>query len=382
MTDEATPSPDLPAALVEEVLGKARDLGGDLLRNLSDLHQRSDALRKQLEDKGLLRREAELPSIVPPTTCAADGSYAVERLMTVDLAVAAAVAVEGLTPPSETRHWPEPRHKSIVLYERHSEDTATILRAAMMGEELTLARAAPHDLVLVDGSLTSPIIYFNQGFSKIRDNPEMRASKMLAAEGMRMMESYAEILENQRSDKQYAGIPKYSTKQEVVDFLGLSAPNDDRGLLTLIMKPGEYTNPIPLGKGNPSRPWHLGVKELHGGDAARALVGRIIAALENLHVLYYKPRAWLPALRVEISLGVAENSHRLAMVLEGLKHQCAAASMLEPYPLYMADRFVKALSGSVPAFRHITTQRIAEDYAGDAGEIFIAMHGFRSEKGK
>ena len=380
MRDEATPSPDLPAALVEDVLGKARDLGGDLLRNLSDIHKRRDELRNRLVDKGLLSREAELPSIVSPTTCAADGSYAVERLMTVDLAVAAAVAVEGLTPPSETRHWPEPRHRSLVFYEQHSEDTATILRAVMMGEELSLARVAPHELVLVDGSLTSPIIYFNQGFSKIRENKKMKVSKMLAAEGGRMLESYADILENRRSDKQYAGIPKYSTKREIADFLELDAPYDDRGLLTLIMKPGEYTAPISLTQ--PSQPWHLGVTALCEGDAARCHVERIVAALGNLRIFYYKPRAWLPALRVEIPREAAENSHRLAIILDGLKHQCATAPMLEPYPLYMADRFVKALSSSVPAFRHITTQRIAEDYDGDAGEIFFAMHGFRSEKGK
>lgn len=378
--DEATPSPDLPAALVEDVLGKARDLSGDLLKNLSEMHERRDALRKRLTDNGLLRREADLPSADSPTTCAADGSYAVERLMTVDLAVAAAVAVEGLTPPSEARHWPEPRYKSIVSYERHSEDTTAILRAAMMGEELALARSAPHDLVLVDGSLTSPIIYFNQGFSKIGENREMKVSGILDAGAAQMLESYADILENRRSDKQYAGIPKYSVKREVADFLKLEAPYDDRGLLTLIMKSGEYIEPLPLTQ--PTSPWHLDVNDLRDSGAARALADRVVAALGNMRVFYYKPRAWLPALRVEISPGAAENHHRLAAVLKGLNHQCAAPSMLEPYPLYMADRFVKALSASVPAFRHITTQRIAEKYGGDAGEIFFAMHGFRSEKGK
>ena len=58
--------------------------------------------------------------------------------------------------------------------------------------------------------------------------------------------------------------------------------------------------------------------------------------LENLRVLYYKPHTWLPALRLEMPRGVAENDHRLATVLYGIKHQCATPSMLEPYPLYMA----------------------------------------------
>jgi hypothetical protein len=55
--------------------------------------------------------------------------------------------------------------------------------------------------------------------------------------------------------------------------------------------------------------------------------------------------------------------------------------MLEPYPLYLADRTVKALARAVPAFRQVTTQRISEKYEGDIGEVFFAMHGYRSEIG-
>ena len=55
--------------------------------------------------------------------------------------------------------------------------------------------------------------------------------------------------------------------------------------------------------------------------------------------------------------------------------------MLEPYPLYLADRTVKALARALPAFRQVTTQRIAEKHEGDVGEVFFAMHGYRSETG-
>ena len=75
------------------------------------------------------------------------------------------------------------------------------------------------------------------------------------------------------------------------------------------------------------------------------------------------------------------SQHRLATVVQGLKYQCATAAMLEPYPLYLADRTVKALAKAVPAFRQVTTQRICENYEGDIGEVFFAMHGYRSEAG-
>jgi hypothetical protein len=56
--------------------------------------------------------------------------------------------------------------------------------------------------------------------------------------------------------------------------------------------------------------------------------------------------------------------------------------MLEPYPIYLADRTVKALARAMPAFRQVTTQRISEQYRGDIGEVFFAMHGYRSDSGR
>lgn len=56
--------------------------------------------------------------------------------------------------------------------------------------------------------------------------------------------------------------------------------------------------------------------------------------------------------------------------------------MLEPYPVYLADRMVKSLTRAIPAFRQITTQRISERYTGDIAEVFFAMNGYRSETGR
>ena len=99
-------------------------------------------------------------------------------------------------------------------------------------------------------------------------------------------------------------------------------------------------------------------------------------------MFHYKPHAWLPALRIEVGSEVALNAHRLATVVQGIKYQCAAASMLEPYPLYLADRTVRALAASLPAFRQVTTQQISGEYGGDVGDVFLALHGYRSEIGR
>jgi hypothetical protein len=125
--------------------------------------------------------------------------------------------------------------------------------------------------------------------------------------------------------------------------------------------------------------WHLNVAGLPAH--ARQLAQEIVSALASIHILYYKPHAWLPALRLEAAPDVALNNSRLAVVLRGVREQCATPAMLEPYPIYLADRTVKALAGALPAFRHIATQSVSENYEGDIADVFFAMHGYRSESG-
>src|SRR2546428_6816578 len=139
MGTDQTPFADLPAALVEEVLGQTSAVAEGLLRSFSKIRKDRESLRSQLAKSGLVVSESSLGYPPLPTTCAADGSYAIERLLTTDLAAAAAVVVEGLTPPSEKRHWDVPHHTTFIVSEPHVEDTSTTLRAIMLGNELVLA---------------------------------------------------------------------------------------------------------------------------------------------------------------------------------------------------------------------------------------------------
>jgi hypothetical protein len=375
------PFVDLPAALVEEILKETESVASSLLGTFESIRSQKSQLRDDLKAAGLVMHESDLGYPPIPTTCAVDGSYAIERLLTTDLAACAAVAMEGLTPPSEVRHWDQPRHVTFITPETHNPDTATILRAVMLGAELLLATQAPHDLVMLDGTLTLPIIYFNQALAKSAEEPDLVTSKEFqtrAADGLR---AYLEILRAERSDKDYAGLPKYSTRREVGRKLKWPTHHDDRGLLTLLLEPGELTKPLTLGP--PGQPWHLSTGSLPGElrKAADTYAGDIVDTLDDVHVLYYKPHGWLPALRLEVASNIAKNAHRLARVIQGLKHQSAAPGMLEPYPLYLADRTVKQLARAVPAFRQVTTQRISEKYGGDISEVFFGMHGYRSDSG-
>lgn len=382
-----TPFAELPAALVEEVLDQSAAVAEGLLASFQKVRADRTSLRQQLARSGLVIPESSLGYPPPPTTCAADGSYAIERLLTTDIAAAAAVAVEGLTPPSEQRHWDLPRHKAFVAAEPHLEDTSTVLRAVMLGEELRLATSAPHDLVMIDGTLTLPTIYFNQALNKAPDVPELRSAREFVGHCQRYLDAYLALLRAERSDKLFVALPKYSTRREIGSALGWPPGHDDRGMLTLLLNAGELTKPLPLE--HPRDPagnltWHLNTGRLPTEVRRQAgeLADEIVSALGSVHVFYYKPHDWLPALRVEIAASIAANAHRLAIVIQGLKHQSATPSMLEPYPIYLADRTVKALARAIPAFRQVTTQRVSEQYRGDIGEVFFALHGYRSETGR
>lgn len=380
MVDQTMPFADLPAALVEEVIEHTNIVGDELIKSFKQMKDDKEGNRLLLEKSGLLLHESVLGYPALPTTCGTDGSYAIDRLLTIDLIAAASVAVEGLTPPSERRYWDQPRHFVYVASEVHHPDTATVLRALMLGGELNLAVKAPHELVLFDGTLTLPTIYFNQALNKAAEVASLKCAKDFIANANLFLESYNEILLAQRSDKIYIGLPKYSTKREIGKILNWASEYDDRGMLTYILRAGELTKPLPIEQ--PQQAWHLNVSSIKRVKPNIVnTVDSIINCLQQIHVLYYKPHEYVPALRIETTRSIATNKHRLAVLIQGIKHQCATASMLEPYPLYLADRVVKALSKSLPTFRQIATQRVAESYAGSIDDVFFSLHGYRSEGG-
>ncbi len=376
------PFAELPAALVEEVLARTEGLGQELLDSFEDMRAQRQMRREQLAQAGLLHRDADLPYVPIPTTCGVDGSYAIERLLTTDLVAAAALAVEGLTPPSETRHWPEPRHQVYVETEGHGANTGTVARAVMMGMEMLLAANAPHEVVFIDGSLTTPLIYFNQAMNQVAETPGRQIGQELAQQLRQYLEAYHAVLASQRTDRAWVGAPKYTTRREIGQKLGWPETHDDRGLLTHVLAPGEYAGPIRLEQ--PLQPWHLNTSP--ASAAGQAAIDRLVAEITDfmaeIRVVYYRPNPWLPALRIETSQAVANTPARLAAVIHGLRHQCGSAAILEPYPLYMADRMVKHLARALPAFRQVTSQRLAEIYAGDVGDIFLGLHGYRTESGQ
>lgn len=378
---------DLPSALVDDVLARTTDIAMNLVTSFQDAKDKRAERRARLVDSGMVVTESSLGHPPHPTTCATDGSYAIDRLLARDLVAAAAVAVEGLTPPSEERHWDRPHHSTFLAAEPHHRDTSTVLRAVMLGEELRLITKAPHDLLMLDGTMTLPLIYFNQALNKAPLVPGLQCAQEFVTNVQSYLDAYLSILRSKRSDKHFVALPKYSSRREVGRQLGWPEGYDDRGMLTLLLNSGELTKPRELE--HPRNldgeiTWHLDTGRLPEKVRAPAkeLADEIVRTLGPLHVTYYKPQEWLPALRIEMSQSIASNKHRLATVIQGVKHQTITPSMLEPYPIYLADRMVKALRRGVKGFRQVATQRVSEEYKGDIGDVFFALHAYRTDSGR
>lgn len=372
---------ELPEALVSDMLGETNRLSTTLIDNFKQVHADKGRIRDLLEKSGLLGHDADLIGTVSsPTVCAVDGSYAIEKLVSSDLVACAAVAVEGLAPPSEKRHWPRPRHFQHMGPVPHNSSNTVVCRAVMMTMELELCCLAPHDVVLFDGSLTTPLIYINQGLTETDPDPEF--SRVLNQRIEKALRNYIQIITSPKNDQLYIGLPKYSQQREVGLKIGLPATYDDKALLTLLLNAGEFVGPLPLQE--PNSRWHLSLP--HQSPIVQKLGEELEKVFNNpssIKVMYYKPNTFVPALRIELSESIAKNKSRLASLLQGIKYQCASQGIMEPYPNYLADRMVKHLSTAIPSIRTMLMQTMVEKNPDvPVGDILLSMHSYRTEGGR
>jgi hypothetical protein len=112
------------------------------------------------------------------------------------------------------------------------------------------------------------------------------------------------------------------------------------------------------------------------------LIKKVIHYLNEICIFYYRPFDHIPALRLEVSASVANSRNRLSVLLESVKSQCSVPGLMEPFPLYLADRMVKHLRTALPAIRKTTTQEMSQNWEGKYSDLYFAMHGYRTEWGK
>src|SRR5262249_16885600 len=276
-----------------------------------------------------------------PSVVGIDGSYQVHRLTAVDLSATAAVAVEG-TSKEARRHWEKPHHRMWVESLEHSKNVTNTLRGLMISMELDLAALAPYDLFLLDGSFIVLLIYLNQGLTSVGEAPQaLRLEFQRRWVEQEILSRFVNLLVSDRT----VAVPKYSGRNELAEFFrSMSLPETDgKTLATLILEPGEYTTPQPIYRfETEEEEYHL--PEAHCPRATQAQVNRHLA---NMRVIFFRPFGWVPAIRLEVPHPIAASQPRLSMVLHGIERQYFSPAVIEPYPLFLADRMVKSLGAGI-----------------------------------
>ena len=363
---------DLPDALVRDLLAKATPVAISVENRLASLDQQRDRLRRVVRDKYQIRRKADLDVPREPSIVGVDGSYQMHRLTSIDVCAAAAVAIQGSVREERNRHWPEPYHRLWIEGIPHVTRSTGVLRAIMVAMELELAALAPHDLVLLDGSFASLVIYVNQGLNSVHESaPESLDDELLSRWHGGLYNEVLEVLSGYR----IVAVPKYTSRTELIDSIEVEVGQqiDDKTLATIILGPGEYTEPLAL---HHDQPYHLAKR-----FCTDAQNRELDQAMQALRVIYFRPYSWLPALRLELTTACANSLSRLSIVLEGIQRQFFNPAVIEPYPLFLADRMVKSLGAGVAAVEQAVAQHVAQGGV-DMEVAMLCLQNYRTEGGR
>jgi hypothetical protein len=365
---------EIPASLVEQMLQRTNEIGDILQSSMHDINRKREKFRQQLEQIGLLDNDINFGNIKPLVSGGVDGAYAVDRLLGTDLLFAAAVGVEGINELENGKRI-APNHDVFVYPEKHNPENMISARAIMVEMEIKLAANAPYDIVYLDGSLTTALIHMYKAINFI-ENLNSKSSDKIREDFKDFLISYKKILDFKDSYKYYLGIPKYTSRNDIGKNLHWPENYDDRAILTLILDPGEFTRPKLF---TSEEGWH--VRLPYEDEELRVLMQQVISGIKNLSVIYYKPHPWCPALRIEMPSATAGDETKLNSILINIKNQCQTPSIMEPFPLYMADRIAKHMAPAIPAYKQIIMNQMTQLNDDNEKDIFFLMHSYRTEGG-
>jgi hypothetical protein len=361
---------DLLAALLSSapaVAEEVEDLLGPALRARQQLREAALSL-------GLIRTWSGGRT---RTVAAVDGGFAVERTIAVDLVLSVAVGVEGFSPDRRSWEWDDNQHslaRHVLTHDMHNERLA---RAGMMIQELDVLADTPHDLMIFDGSHVTPVIALNSALAS-RSAPVRDAVAELA--DRHGLES---ALGTFVEDPRIVAMPKYSSSRELCDLLaketGTEVPGDDKYLMSLILRDGEFTEPQQV----PFDPWGLLHVRAHPEAASHihALALSVQAKFEPLRerkiaCLYFRPHQGASAYRIETKLPMAQDDEEIADLLASIHAQQMSPFVWEPYPQYLADVMAKSVGYAIQALQTATHLSLTH-HTPDLADMVV--HSYRTE---
>jgi len=332
----------LPEDLLRDLLDGTDDVVATVTELLGPALEGRAEIRQALVDSGQIRRQTPAP---PMTVAGVDGGFAVERTAAVDIALAVAVGVEGLS--DGTTIWPSPQYQWWALPSKHDMDVERLARGIMVAEELSVLNGAPHELKILDGSHLTLVIQLNTALTAL--------STACRAEAKRMWDrlATATCLHDVCRDNATIAMPKYDSSRVVADslekHLGKPIPGDDKYILGLVLEPGELLVPQQV----PKDPWtllHFDIREPADKEIADALEAAIEPlGARDIQFTYFRPDEYSPAFRIELKSGMPEAVlNRICSTIAG---QITGPFVREPYPQYLADVMAKSVGLGLSALQ-------------------------------
>jgi hypothetical protein len=136
------------------------------------------------------------------------------------------------------------------------------------------------------------------------------------------------------------------------------------------MKEGEYTEPQPLDSPELQKITDIPIKD----EKFSAFRDMLVNSLKKFYVIYYKPKSWTPAFKIEIDSGTAGDEMKLQSFLAAFGYQCYTNGISMPYPLYNSSKMVCSLKNSMDSINETVFLNLTKNHPDDAGEIYSLIN--------
>jgi len=307
---------------------------------------------------------------------AVDGGLVVEKMTAMDLLLALAVGVEGLSEDPSTK-WGKSNRQYISWQAAlpHHEANARLTQGIMFLMEMSVLAGSEHEIRIMDGSHLTPVMKLNSMLSA-RDEGAgeeyIKALKeFLKTKYDKIIPDIPDIVRSVFEDDRIIASTKYSSSRDVIDYYlnDLNLQIDDKTFFTKALHESEYLLPQPVGLSKrEDELWgqlHINYNlVIEGVDKPHfeKLMSDAIAPLKtrnemkerqesNLYYTYFKPYENGPAYRFEIKKSLAKDVPRLTKVLNSIKRQVVFPEIIEPYPQYLVDLVAKSVAGGMYAIK-------------------------------
>ncbi len=359
---------DLPDALIGELLTRASSIGSTALNHVEAQVRTRERFRERARSLGLIENLPDLSHMLGKSVAAVDGSLVSKRLASFDLNAAAALAVDGI---GFDAHKDAPRHDIAVHPTRPLRFGREITYALMFCMEYDVAykESNTRDLVMLDGAFSTGLIAISKALISAQNYYDDLSNEFFERWTTNTMRRVIAVM---ASDHVIA-IPKRPSANEFATqsrlFESREIDTDGRSTASMILEAGEFSVPFNFDTRTPQT-WPT--------DGFTTFWKQVRELFEELRVVYFKPHPWSHAYRVEIPRVICDDEQRLHSVLDTIKRQCASPAMMEPYPLYVADRFAKSLAKGADALLDAVRQEVTAR-SEDPSIAYAMLNTYRTD---